>query len=365
VGAIFGAAILCAASSVVAAENPAPAVAILEAGWKSPTAGFGNAKVQYDKHRAAGSRDARTSYAMTLVAIRHRQARDAVRFIDDALAARPEHLQLRSTRLWIQVWIKDYKTILAEVRLLGKDVATAMDDPKQAQAGAAVAGSLGELLAYLRGPAEGAISLDQIAAVEQELRQALPLAALEAFTAAQESVDALHQQLSKELEEARVQAKDENDAKLAADLAKFEQARKVYSKQADQIQPRYEAISARLTAQLEQLQLGNRISYTRRSSGAIERSAGSNDARIAATQRQMEQLNEAAAAEVARLEKQDASAVTKIAQLQKQIKQAADSLVSENGRSAALRKRLTALSTYSEFPLEAERDKLMASFRGP
>jgi hypothetical protein len=314
--------------------------------------------------RAASTRDLRASYAMTLVAIRHHKPRDAAQFLEEALAAKPNNLHLRKARLWLLVSNKDYSKALDEMTAMAKDLAgDGKGDPLEKTILDEQAQMLGVLLAYIQGPSESALTDKDVSAVEKQILKNLPEDAHEAFRAGKTSVEELSRTIAAELQEARVKAKLEVDAKRAVDLAKLEKICVDCKAQAETVQPRFVRRAMQLTAQLAEYKRENTITFdTDKKTGQMINRKGSHDSKIRSTQNEIANLPDQAAAELAQLDERHSRAAKQIGQLERQIKQAAENDTAESGQTTVVRKRMASLATYCEFPLEEERQKLLASF---
>jgi hypothetical protein len=351
-----------------AAEPTATTLTLLEAGWKASPAAFDAARQQYETLHAAAARDLRLSYAMTLIAIRHHKARDAAEFIDAALVSKPNNLHLRKVKLWLRVLNKDFKSALAEMPVIARDAAaTAKDDAAQPKLVDEHAHTLGALLAFMQGPAENPITGEQAAAVEAKLLQFLPPESHDKFNAAKKSVETIHAALVDELRNVRALAKVDGQTKREAELKELQEVRAEYKAEADKIREPYDLQIQQLESTLAELKRTDRpiIKIVRKDNDdkGKEVKTTVNASRIESTNKNISAVRNSLAADLEGVSKQDHRAATRMAQLQKQSKRVSTTGFEENANSVAVRKKMTALSTYCEFPLEEERDKLVQSYQ--
>lgn len=352
------------ASEANSAEPEVSVPALLEGGWKPSLAAYEVAHKQYLQLRAANARDLRASYAMTLVAIQHHKLREASQFLTEALAARPNNLHLRRVRLWLLFAGKDYKTALAEMPGFAKDVAAIKPDQGSAESIREHAQALGEMIGFAEGPASDAIKAAETSALAKYVADALPPEAIEAFNAARSSIVEKEEQLQKELEEVRTKSKLDQDAQREVDLAQLRQQRELFQTQAAALPAAYERRAAQLQASLQKEIAKNKITIEYDSkTGAVKSQKGSHQQEIETLQRKIASLPALQAADLAQLEDQDGRAAKRIAKLEREAETAVKSAKAESGQSTVLRKRMESFSTYCEFPLDAERAKLLDSFQ--
>jgi hypothetical protein len=353
---------------VASAADPAAAtLALLEVGWKASPTAFDAAREQYDKLQAGAPRDLRLSYAMTLIAIRHHKAREASQFIDAALASKPGNLHLRKVKLWLHVLNKDYKQALAEMPTIAKDVSatapamgTAHND-KSSQLLEEHAQLLGTLLAFMQGPATGPIKDGEAATVEKALLKLLPAKAHDAYNSGKTSVENKQSELDEALRDVRTEAMQDGQAKRDEELSQLQEDRAAYKAEADKIRLPYDVQLKQLATVLAELKRTDQ-KYEVTDAKGKKSNFSSNGNRIKATEADISNLQASLSADLESVSKQDHRAASRMAQLTKQSKRATDKGFEENANSTAIRQQLSALSTYSEFPLEAERKKLVDSF---
>lgn len=361
-----------AAPAFLPAAEPAPAQAILDTGWASPTEAFERAREQYEALKPA-SRDVRAAYAMTLVAIRHHRARDARQYIDAALAARPNNLHLRQARLWIMAWGKDVKGTLAELPAIAKDLTTVAHeaDEKAAAEHDQEARTLGEIVAFLAGPADSRMPEAQLAAVEEKIRGQLRPRALEAFSAGHDAVTERYKTLDEQWKKARADlaATKQVDRDLARE--KRTRQRGQLAKAADQGVPaayrqkvqELQTKRNRLQAELTNLpvvlegQPNNLRDRNHQRREHLTKEIGRVDVDLANLPAQAEQA-------LSRLGAADDHAARRIARLDKLSEKAADDKADDDAKTLAMRAKIVMLATYCEFPLEAERERLLKTVAG-
>lgn len=346
-----------------AAEPAAAAVSLLDNGWKPSLAAYEATRKQYAQLRAASPRDLRTSYAMTLVAIQHRKLREATEFLNDALAAKPNNLRLRKARLWLLFANKEYKSALAEMPAFAKDVAAIEDSEDSAEIIREYAQALGELIGFAQGPISETLKATDVNATERKIVDVLPPPALEVFRDARSSITARQKELETELDEVRTDAKMEQDARRELDLAQLAQQREIFEAQARLLPTQYAKREAKLQASLQSAIANNKleVEYDKKT-GLIKSQKYSKQEEITSLQRDIASLPSMQAADLAQLAEQSDRAARRIAQLERLAEPTAKVTKVDNGQSMVIRKRIESFSSYREFPLEEERERLVASF---
>jgi len=346
-----------------AAEPAASVVSLLDSGWKPSLAAYEATRKQYVQLRAGSPRDLRTSYAMTLVAIQHRKLREAAEFLDDALAAKPNNLRLRKARLWLLFANKDYKTALAEMPAFAKDVAAIEDSADSAEIVREYAQALGELIGFAQGPVSEALRATDVNGTERKIVELLPPAALEVFREARSSITEKQQQMEAELDEVRTKSKLDQDARRELDLAQLAQQREIFEAHAKLLPSQYAKREAKLQASLRSAIANNKleVEYDKKT-GLIKSQKYSNQQEITSLQNEIATLPSLQAADLAQLAESSDRAARRISQLERLAEPAARLTKTENGQSMVIRKRLESFASYREFPLEEERDRLIASF---
>jgi hypothetical protein len=121
-----------AACSAIAAEPPAgaaPAVQLLNAGWKASAANYTAAQRQYDQARHDAQQDVRLSFAMALVAVQNHHLPDASKYLDEGLSAGKPLLPIRRTKIWLDVRLNDKVAVKSDTHelasILSADAASA------------------------------------------------------------------------------------------------------------------------------------------------------------------------------------------------------------------------------------------------
>ncbi|MCA9249232.1 MAG: hypothetical protein KDA42_19050, partial [Planctomycetales bacterium] len=150
-------------------EEPAKstaAVRLLEAGWELSLPSYEAALAMF---RAAPT-DPSASYAMTLVAVRHRRYDDAEEALHQLINLRSQAWQPQEDLLWVLIAKRDYPAALLKIQELMLRLGDKPGEAESLDRGRI----LGRMFAYLEAPAEGEISDNSLALREEEILTAAP-----------------------------------------------------------------------------------------------------------------------------------------------------------------------------------------------
>ena len=202
---------------------PAPAVQLLQTGWKSSAGNYAAAQRQYDQARHDAPQDVRIPFAMALVALQNHHLPEASKYLEEGLSSGKPLLPLRRTRIWLAVRLNDKPAATGRIqelaRILAADEASANRADYQQSAG-----WLGAVIGYYTGPGKNQLKAADLAALDAELVTTLkgPLAVK--FAEGKAGVEKQFLELQSELTPALAKSKAANEAKRADDRQKNDAA---------------------------------------------------------------------------------------------------------------------------------------------
>jgi hypothetical protein len=400
--------------------NTRDAVAkLFDAGWEPSF----KARAIADDHFAEAARvapnDWRVSYAYALVQIKQNRYPEAAKRIDDLLAGDKENVALWKAKIWLSMLTKNYPVALVEMDKLSQLV------PADAAEGAAeephrdVARYLGRLLGFLEGPVDSAVSAATRDRTKRQILTRLGPAREAAFEEGRGRVSDQYAELTGAKEataEAAKAAAEAEQQRLAAELkAKAEQI----TAKGEELDERREKLRAEGKAELDAIakedqpllnelaRLSSLATIPRQQLGLlsleINRLQGLADREKDPVQRNflINDINRLAIlasrydAELGALEARAAGVAAQRVNIQRRYQQAQASYTAQFGqigstladldkqqkrtegeqqrnqrptagdtrRSRALAAQATAFTTYEEFPLEAERQRVLDLLR--
>ena len=216
-----------AADRVESVAPPAPAASataeLLETGWKASSERYAQALEIYQRARQAAPGDVRIPFAMSLVAMRNLKLDEAAKYIDEALPGEKTNFPIRRVEFWIDVQRKDKDAQKSDLRKLAEilvaDKLAAERDSYQE-----TAHWLGSVMGYYAFAETGRslLPVTDRQSLDTYISGLLSGALATQFNAGKNSVEELSKTLENQLDAARQQSKDKNDAQRAADRQKNE-----------------------------------------------------------------------------------------------------------------------------------------------
>ena len=208
-------------------RTPAPAASataeLLETGWKASSERYSQSLEIYQRAKQAAPGDVRVPFAMSLVAMRNLKLDEAAKYIDEALPSEKTNFPIRRVEFWIDVQRKDKDAQKSDLRKLAEilvaDKLAAERDSYQE-----TAHWLGSVMGYYAFTETGR-SLLPVAdrqSLDTYISGLLSGALATQFNAGKNSVEELSKTLENQLDAARQQSKDKDDAQRAADRQKNE-----------------------------------------------------------------------------------------------------------------------------------------------
>jgi hypothetical protein len=167
--------------------------------------------------------DPRGAYAHALVLAKQRRYADSLRWIDQALAVLKTDVDAWRSKIRLAMLTKDYAGALAAMERLAALAAAEPATETELEAGRAESARfLGRMFGYLEGPVEGAVTKAQLDASQTKLVASLGAARQSAFDDGRRQVRETHSSLALEKEEAAAEEKVAAEAeqeKFLRDLA--------------------------------------------------------------------------------------------------------------------------------------------------
>ena len=392
---------------------------LLDVGWGASSRALGPAEQHFEAAQLASPGDQRAIYAFALVNLKHRRYARAAELLDEALASHPEDLFARQAKTWLLVLTKKYDAALVEVEAIGEVLQS--DDSRKARPEAATetAHFLGRSIGYLAGPAEKAVDQALLERAVKKLEAGFSTAEARAFDQGRDDVLKQYDELSLRNDQARTDALEEeteHKERLAQQLADERAAVAGQKSEVDELASKARsAVDAKL-AELEQQiaplnlafnrleassrPIGARIAdldrdiggllhdaddspdpqeraYLRREADRLSRLRNQHEVQYAALDAEARQIN----AQRSVLANQRQQAIVQYEEAMQRLGREAVNLrkrekrvaVEEravarpaSGNNAGVRSqaaRVAAFTTYHQFPLEQERQRLLKTLR--
>lgn len=410
-----GAKAIAADAKLSAAVN-----SLFASGWKQSATALSAAQPHYARAQAAATADPRPAYAMALIAIKNSKHSEAHKWLDEALSRDKQDLASRRAKVWVDLLTRQYAAGLSGMQAAAESAAAKDSDASPAEQ-QALAGSLGRMMGYLLAAAPSSVSVGELATKEQDLLGSLPRAMHVAFLEGKGQAVEKFEQMKAELEKQQdtaveEQTEQQNLAKKKLDenrteVAYAQEALKTEAQKAKDKYDKEEGLlnkdMAPLAARLKTLDARARDlkNYLVNTDREVERLVGSASlARGRDPQREASMLREAdrlkfqsrgardeflrVDSEMAQVRSQGVALEGKLREAQawlqgemrrlgvegsKLVKaekglKAVERKVSEpvtgaNSRVRVTATRLSSLSTYEEFPLDAEKQRVLDSLR--
>lgn len=258
-----------AAPGAVMAQGSAPALRrqveqLLETGWPRSVQARADAQRCYDRLAPEVSSDWRIPYAYALVQIRQYRYPEAIRLLDEVLAADARNLAAWKLRIWLSVLTKDYGKAMLQMPQLAERF------PKSAAAGDAEAPFLelsaffGRICGFMEGPVQSSVNQTARASCVERVYSGLTIERRSAFENGRKAVLNQFAAMGEETELTAAAAKETNEkirkhvledlqqkseelgAKADADRARLEELKKSLNYEADKIATAEQGITPQL-----------------------------------------------------------------------------------------------------------------------
>jgi hypothetical protein len=209
----------------VSAEEPVAAEvrALFEAGWKPSLKGLEAAEAHYEKAKQHSPNDVRVPFAMALVYMKNSKLPSAASELDAALAgAKSPLLPIRRARIHLAAVQKAFPEADREMRALATRLAGEPQLGEAEQPFLESAKFLGNLAEYLAGQQETAFRADAVAALDKHILSNLQAERAAAYTAGRAETAKQRTDLEAELNAEKSKALAENTQKREDALEKIE-----------------------------------------------------------------------------------------------------------------------------------------------
>lgn len=247
-----------------AARNPqayATEVALLlDSGWGESFRSLEPAAAYYRRARQIAPSDPRAIYAYALVQIKHGRYTDALKLLDELQGLTPDDPAAWQARVWLRVLTRQYSAALVD---LERFAAVIPPDPRSGgaeQPWLDAALYLGKMCAFLSGPLRDTVNQERLAEVRERIQAVMTGARQARFDEGYAAVDRQFtelwlkgEQTQEQAQQVEAQQKAEDAARLAAEQAAVATARSALEKQAADARARRDAELKRLEGQHAEL----------------------------------------------------------------------------------------------------------------
>ena len=392
--------------------------ALFEAGWKPSIKGLEAAESHYEKAKQLAPSDVRVPFAMALVYMKNNKLPSAASELDAALAgAKSPLLPIRRARIYLAVVQKAFPEADREMRALAGRLSGEPLSGDAEQPYLESAAFLGTLVEYLAAQQDIVLRADAVAALDKHILSNLQGDRAAAYTAGRAETARRRIDLEAELNAEKAKALDENTQKREEALEKIEAPvtaaqsqnasavaqEKTYREKNESERARHEPMARQTLSQLQSVEreINNLQSKIRNLRSDIDRIKRENEKgkkekppkKERDTRREEQELRQAEnrlrdlEREKSRLEGNPSVAYMRnynasLQRLSGAVNATAQSLAAtkkkaDNARNALTRTKvndvspktttlaneLKALSTFAQFPLDAEKERILSSYR--
>lgn len=241
---------LAAAAEEPASGNTA-ILQLLDAGWRPAFAARAAADEQFEAARTLAPGDTRVLAAYWLVLTQQRRYEDALSCLNDYLKKQPTSITALHAKTWIETVLHEHDQALLSAQRLATAVAAqpAADGSPQDEA----AQFLGRLFGYLAGPLADAVEEAQLQQAEAAVLAGFDSRRQELFGQGRKAVGDRFKELSSEASEAADEAKGSAAADREQALAKLDEQRKDLDEHRKKVGDRRAQIKKDHEANLEKL----------------------------------------------------------------------------------------------------------------
>jgi len=194
---------------------------ILEIGWKASPEDYSAAQEHYGQAIKIAPGDVRAAYAMALVAVRNHHRADSMKYLDAALSSGKPLLPIRRTKIWLEVMQKNKDATKTDLRELAHQLSLGDSNRADFQE---TARWLGTVLGYYEGPGNSQLPAADVAALEGEISNMLPVSLADSFKDGKGQAAKQYARLQEQLVDAHRQAKARNENKSEEDRKKIDSA---------------------------------------------------------------------------------------------------------------------------------------------
>jgi hypothetical protein len=387
--------------------------ALFEAGWDGSYQSRSAADKQFQAVEQLASADPRAMYAYALVQIKQRRYSEAEKLISEILSSQPENIHALKARIWLSMMLKKYSAALVDMNQMSQQLPA--DEPARRE----LAKYFGRLFGFLEGPAQGAVGdailertrgqiVARIGADGAVLFEEARGAVIEQFSSLTSQQDQASQIAKQTAEDEQSRLADDLQTRTEKNIARADELNARRGKLREEAQSEMDYVSRLERPLLDQLaQLDGPASLARRELfllwdqiGRIQRQAERErdptlrgilfgeinrlqnlaaryDAELASIERRGAVLNSQRAdlqrrrlqaqatfnGELARIEAELDDIQRQQKRVEGEQKRISRPTTGDTRRARALAAQAVAFTTYEDFPLEAERQRIVDSFR--
>jgi len=255
-GVVF-AVLLCAAADVQADEAKLKheLARLMEIGWQPSIKARAEAAEQFELVGRMAPIDGRVPYAYALVQVRQRKYPEAAKLVADVLAKDEKNVHAWRTKIWISMLTKDCATAMVEMDSLGKVLGEGdggsvgeVDETKQE-----LARFLGRMFGFLEGPGEGQAAAALVDSQQRKVFSRLTDPQQTAFTEARHAVAERYASLTGEQESTKDEAIKEQQRRKEALRDEVQRRRKQIAKELAFIEPERDRLEDELRTELDEV----------------------------------------------------------------------------------------------------------------
>jgi hypothetical protein len=331
--------------------------------WDKPSeSNYQDARRQFAELENIAPSDSRIPYAMALIAVQNHRMSDASALLEEANAGGKGRMSMRQAQIWVNAARNDFPNVARELRSLASDLKS---DQKSANSAAATTAEwMGRMVGFLSGPGSEGIKPSDVASLEADVKSKLPALLSAAFDSGKDAAASRFRELTEQQTKAREEAKTQNAQKRDqekkqndAALADATKRREAAEHAVDDYQKQVVKDMETDTKQVKKLEKDavQKEHQLYRHGRAMEK-AGADGANARG-------INAAANQEVGKLQSLQ-NEVKRLRLLERGLTLKSDELAKplSDKPPTAIDGKITSMSSYADFDLDAEKGALLSSF---
>ncbi len=230
---------------------------LLDVGWRTTP----DARQQIDERFAAVPDavrgDARVAYAYALSLVKLRREADAARVIAPLAAAKTPPLGVLRAQLWLTMLTRQYDAALVQMERIAAQVAAEAADPPLAEH-RETARRMGMMIGFLETPAEGSVPPAKLEDYRNRIAAALPPPLAEGVAEGRQAVKQQHAQWLAQQTDAEAQADEQSDAERQRLLDSAKAERDQIAVRRRELAEQLQKLREELGSEMETLQASER-----------------------------------------------------------------------------------------------------------
>lgn len=197
---------------VAAADLAEECRQIFEVGFGPPVSSLEPTLAHYETAKTLSPSDSRPAYALAVVHIKQNRYREALAVLADAEKLAPHDVHIAIATIWSNLALKKQPEGLAAMEKLAAMLGDVeLGDKISPDDRTEAALFLGRMYAFLSGPAAGGITAPQLKQAEKRMTDALGTGLAATFVEGEQEVTDVFQELSLDTEQTQAQAKDKQE----------------------------------------------------------------------------------------------------------------------------------------------------------